>query len=176
MILCPPFSLKIRKKGGFFIGRFSKMQSYKKAEKRVYQSGFSLIELMVVIAIIAVMAGASIVSFSSLTGSRLDADARKMVADLCWARQMAVATHQDYIVDFDLVNSRYIIYRGSIAVANEVKAQNLTATLTSVLPVPAQITFLFPTGTAQTKQVNLDYQGKTKQIVAFANTGYVKIQ
>lgn len=152
------------------------MRSSKETKRIIDLKGFSLIELMVVIAIIAVMAGASIVSFSSLTGSRLEADARKMVADLCWARQMAVATHQDYIVDFDLVNTKYTIYRGSIAVANEVKEQNLTATITSVLPVPTQITFSFPSGVAQTKQVNLNYQGKTKQIVTFANTGYVKIQ
>ncbi len=110
--------------------------------------GITIIELIVVIAIIAVLAGASMLSFTSLIGARLDADARKIMSDLCWVRQMSVATHQNYIVDFDPVNERYTIYRGSIAFNNQVKLQNLTADLVSVVPGPAQITFSFPQGTA----------------------------
>jgi len=139
-------------------------------------AGFTLIELMVTITIIAVITAAGIVSFSSLVPRRLEAEARKIVSDLCWARDLAVARHQNYVVDFDTTNERYIIYRGSINPVNEVKRQNLEVDLASVTPAPAQLQFNFPSGTTQSKQINLSYQGGTQGVIIFGETGYVKIQ
>ncbi len=150
--------------------------NYQKIKSYNPSLGITLIELLSVIAIIAVISGVSLVSFTSLTGDRLETDARKIVSDLCRARQMAVATHQDYIVDFDLINERYTIYRGSIAVINQLKIQNLTADIVSVVPGPVQITFNSPVGTAQTQQINLSLQGKTRQVIIYGNTGFVKMQ
>lgn len=154
------------------------MENYKRIKKSLRFSGITLIELITVIAIIASLATAGFISFTSSIGDRLDADARKLVSDLCWARQVAVSTHQNYIVDFDVVNERYTIYRGSIAVTNQIKTQNLVVDLVSVAPVPAQITFSFPQGIPApqiTKDITLSYQGRTKQVRVFGNTGYVRI-
>ena len=140
------------------------------------KQAFTLIELIVTVTIIAVIAAAGIVSFSTLVPRRLEAEARKIVSDLCWARDLAVARHQNYVVDFDTTNERYIIYRGSINPVNEVKRQNLEVDLASVTPAPAQLQFNFPSGTTQSKQINLSYQGGTKGVIIFGETGYVRMQ
>lgn len=135
--------------------------------------GFTLIELIAVIAIVAVVSGLSLASFSTLSGDRLTADARKIASDLCWVRQLTVTTHQNYVVDFAATN--YAIYRGSIAPNNQIKTQNLYTGIT-LSAAPTQLTFSFPRGTAQNGSIALSFQGKTKTVVTFANTGYVKIQ
>ena len=144
--------------------------------KEEEMKGFTLIELVIVVAIIAVISAGALISLSTIGPKRLEAEARKIVSDLCWARQMAVAIHQNYIVDFEPVNERYIIYRGSVDPANEIKRQNLEVDLVSVVPLPAQLQFNFPRGTSQSKQINLSYQGRTKQVLVFGETGYVRLQ
>ena len=138
------------------------------------------------------MTSVAAVSFSSLTGDRLNADARKMVNDLCWIRQLAVAGHQyisggsgrqNYIAVFDTTAESYTLYydlngNGSADIDEAIKTQSLNpgVDLASVSPLPAQITFSYPQGTTQTKIITLNSQGNSKQVAAFANTGYVRIQ
>lgn len=149
--------------------------------------GFTIIELITVVAIIAVVTVSSVISFTSLTGRRLDTDTRKVSNDLCWARQMAAAAHLDYIIDFDLVNNGYVIYRdvngnGLPEVTEEVERRRLIVTIVSLtdllgVPIaPARLTFNFPDGLSQDRLINFSYSAGTKQIRVFANTGYVKIQ
>ena len=146
-------------------------------------SGFTLIELMVVIAIIAVTSAAGLVSFSSLTGNRLSVDSRKIVNDLCWARQLAAARHRNHIIVFDTAAESYAVYDdlngNAIPEADEeIKEQilNTGVDLVSVAPLPAQITFSSPFGTTQTKTITLSAQARTRTVVTFANTGYVRAQ
>lgn len=147
---------------------------------------FSLIELLTVIAIIALTAGVGIVSFSSITAHRLATDARKIAADLCWGRQLAASGHQNfvntgrqnYIVSFDTSAESYALYYSSVGPANLVKTQGLQpgVDLVSVTP-SAQITFSYPQGRpAQDTTITLNSQGKTRQVVVFASTGYVRVQ
>lgn len=135
--------------------------------------GFTLVELIAVIAIVAAVSGLALASFSTLSGDRLTADARKIASDLCWARQLAVTTHQNYVVDFSAAN--YSIYRGSVAPNNQIKNQNLYTGVT-LSAAPAQLTFSFPQGTTQNGSIALSSQGKIRTVVTFANTGYVNIQ
>lgn len=150
-------------------------------------TGFTVLELIIVIAVIAILAGTSLLSFSSLTGTKLDSDTRKIVSDLCWARQTAVATRTNYITDFDLANERYTVYRdingnGTPEANEEIQKRSLTADLASFTdflgtPVaPERITFSFPSGTTQDRLVNLSYQARTRQVSVYGNTGYVKMQ
>lgn len=149
-------------------------------------TGFTLIELIVVVAIIAVVSAVSVTSFSTLTGDRLEADARKMVNDLCWIRQRAVATHRRHRVIFDLANERYRLFEdqdGDFLFADpaeEIKRQNLGVGINLAAPTPAQLTFSFPQGTLLEAgpdwTITLNSQGRTRQARVFRNTGYVKIE
>lgn len=145
--------------------------------------GFTLVELIAIIAIVAVVSGLSLASFSTLSGDRLTADARKIVSDLCWARQLAAAKHRNHIVVFDTAAENYIVYddldNDSFAdPIEEIKEQVLTTgiDLVSVTPPLAQLIFSFPFGTTQTKTITLSSQGRIRTVVTFANTGYVRIQ
>jgi prepilin-type N-terminal cleavage/methylation domain-containing protein len=150
--------------------------------KKMFLTGFTLIEFIVVIAIIAVLSAVGIVSFSSLTGDKLTSDARKLVNDLCWARQMAVARNQNYIIDFNTTSERYSIYNTSISPANQLKIQILSPgiDLVSVTPAAPVVfnTFSFPkpASIATNSNITLSAQGKTATVQVFNTTGYVKIQ
>lgn len=138
------------------------------------KKGLTLVELMVAVAVIVLIAVVSIVSFSILTPRRLEAEARKIVSDLCWARQMAVAKHQNYIVDFEAVNERYFIYETSIAPGNLIKRQDLEVDLFSVDSNP--VVFNSPGGTTQDNRFELRYRGGQRGIIVFGETGYVRIE
>ena len=155
------------------------------AKKMGFRTGFTLIELMVVIAIIATLSALSMVSFSSLTGNRLTLDARAIAADLCWMRQMAVAKHRNQIVVFDTSSESYTLYddldTDSTPDANEeIKRRTLSVGIdvSSVIP-SLQFYFVFPQGntsSAGTTTITLNAQGKTRTVQVFNNTGYVRVQ
>jgi len=70
------------------------------------RAGFTLIEVLVVIAIVIVLAGVAIPSFRHLTSSeRLQAVAYKMVQDLRVAKEDAILYQQDLNVYFNYNNS-----------------------------------------------------------------------
>ena len=78
------------------------------------QRGFSLTELLMVIAITGILSGLASVSFSSqLPHHRLNSAARDIVSDLRWARQLALAERQPVSVVLDLERERYQIERHS---------------------------------------------------------------
>ena len=156
----------------------SKITDSRKSDSPLYLNplGITFIELIVVVMIIGIVTAASLVSFAILTPKKLEADARRIVDDLCWAREMAVTKHANYIVDFDIINERYDIYEGSITSNNLLKRQVLEVDLVSITPVPARLTFAYPLGTSQSKQINLNYQGKSRQVTVLEETGYVKMQ
>ncbi len=154
---------------------------------------YTLIELIAVIAIVAVMSALALASFSTLSGDRLNGDCRKIVNDLCWARQMAVAgkpyfssaARRQYIIVFNTTGETYDLFYdvngdGLPDPATEnIKTQILSSgvDLVSVAPGPAQITFYYPQATlTQTKTITLSAQGKTRQVLVFGNTGYARIQ
>lgn len=163
---------------------FTPLETTEQPKKRkMFLAGFSIIELITVIAMVAIISALALASFSSLTGDRLTADARKIVNDLCWARQLAAAKHRNHIIVFDTAAESYVVYddlNGNAApeANEEIKEQilNRGINLVSVAPLPAQITFSFPQGTTQTKTITLNSQAKTRTVVTFANTGYVRIQ
>jgi len=145
-------------------------------------AGFTLIEVIVVIIIIVVMTVISLASFSQLAPKRLSAEARKMVSDLAWVRQMAVATHNDYIIHFDTSAERYKVYRGSVSPANEVKNVLLGVDLYSVSPGTDLRFCTFSDSNPQAGKADNDFtitlkrEGKQKIISVYQGTGYIKVQ
>ena len=72
---------------------------------------FSLAETIVVLAIVAVMAGSAVVAVNSLRSLILDAETRKAVSDISWARQRTVATNEGHAVVFNATTSKYSVYK-----------------------------------------------------------------
>ncbi len=63
--------------------------------------GFSLIELVTVMVIVGILAGAAVVTLSSTSDNRATMAAKQLVRDLTFARQRAVATGTPSWIDFD---------------------------------------------------------------------------
>ena len=135
--------------------------------------GLTLIELMVAIVITALLSAGILTSFAGLSVHHVEADARKLAADIAWAREMAMARNQNHILVLDAANDQYIVYRGSIAAANQLKQQALTSDLTTT----GQITFNAPNGLSATDwQIILTKGSSSRQIDVYRTTGFVRIQ
>ncbi len=66
------------------------------------ESGFTLIEMMIVVAVLAIMAGIAIPGFMSLLpGMRLNGAARQVMGDLMAARMNAVKQNNEFKVFFN---------------------------------------------------------------------------
>lgn len=73
------------------------------------QNGFSLIELIVVVAILAVIAGVTIPVYTGMKPSiRLSGATSQVMGDLMWARMQAVSQNNEYKIFF-LDDRRYQI-------------------------------------------------------------------
>jgi type II secretion system protein H len=71
----------------------------------IRQRGFTLLELVIVIFVIALLAGLVFPSFRGLSERQLSSDARRTAALLQYLSDSAMATKETYSVDFDLQKS-----------------------------------------------------------------------
>jgi type II secretion system protein H len=76
------------------------------------QQGFTMIELLVVVAVIGVMAAVSVVGFGSFSESTgLKATAKQLNADFWAARQKAIAGSVPYSILFNMENNSYTVFK-----------------------------------------------------------------
>jgi Tfp pilus assembly protein FimT len=141
---------------------------------------FTFIELITSIVVIAAVVIGGTVSFSTLVPSRLDADVRKIVSDISWAKQKAITTHQHHALSFDTVNKQYSVYKsptGTVADFTTLNFLKKTVVQASLALIQQNLWIYSPKGdTYGTGNITLTYQGKTKQVNVFSKTGYVEIQ
>jgi general secretion pathway protein H len=72
------------------------------------ERGFSLIELVAVVLLLAIAMSAVSISFSkSLSGAKVQAASRDLVAALRYTRGQAIVTGKETTFDLDLAGSRY---------------------------------------------------------------------
>jgi type IV fimbrial biogenesis protein FimT len=98
----------------------------KKMIKKKKTSGFTLMELMIVIAIIAIMSSIAIPNFIGwLPDRRLDAGAQDILQGLQKSRSKAIMTNRNVIVTFDAGNNSFIAFVDEDA-SNDQSAGDLT--------------------------------------------------
>jgi len=71
--------------------------------------GFTLIEVLIVIALIGVLAAVVIPSMEPQAQDQLRTAARVVATELAYARSLAVSTDSSYLVTFDFANNRLVI-------------------------------------------------------------------
>ncbi len=73
------------------------------------RSGFSLVELLIVVSLIAIIAGAILPSISEGIPQQLESAARIVARDMAYCRSLGVSNSSTYEVVFDLTGNQYEI-------------------------------------------------------------------
>lgn len=141
----------------------------------------TLVEMVIGLAITAVLASTTLVSFNFVDGRKLDTQARNMVSDLSWLRELAVASRKNYTVVFDANNDSYSLYHDTVSAANLVRKQKLNVNLTVITNwqnnAITQLTFLFPKGNTTTAAwITLNQTGRSRIINVTNQTGFVSME
>jgi len=139
---------------------------------------FSLIEVVVVIAIVSILSITIAVSFSSMTPKNLETQTRKLANDLRWVRDMASAQHRNFIIEFVPGQRQYLIYKDSVAAANLVERRSLEVNSLAVTPAAlTRLQFNYPKATITANaNIVLGAGSRTKTIIVFSETGYIYCQ
>lgn len=140
-------------------------------------TGFTLVEMLVVIAIAAIMLGAGVYYISALNPRKVEAEAAKLISELNRVRQAALGRHQNYTVTFDTAGDSYRVDSES---GDERQSNSLAVDLTSVTDFSGspknQALFYYPKGTGQDRIINLTSGGKSRNIRLFSQTGYARTE
>lgn len=140
-----------------------------------FLTGFTLAEVFIVMAILALAGTAAVVSYSSLPSLKLEAEARKVLADIYWTRQRALATNTGHTLRFDQAGKKYFIYESLTTFTAPIKEVALGISLSLA---NTNLYVYAPKGNMHLDQASIQFenQGKTKNIRVFAETGNVKLE
>lgn len=148
----------------------------KKPYVPIRQHGFTLLELIVVIFVIALLAGLVFPSFSGLSRRQLSTDARRVASLLQYLSDSAMASKETYSVDFDLQKSS-ISWKGpegnkteSLKSLSGVELQSKGMTREGLVTV-----FFGPPGITEYIKVLLKDEGKEMKVTFNPISGRSKI-
>lgn len=79
-----------------------------------HRHAYSLMELLMVVAIMGVLAGAAIPSISANAAVQLDGAAEVVASDLAYCRSLAVTHNSKYLFTLDAANNRYAITHSGV--------------------------------------------------------------
>jgi prepilin-type N-terminal cleavage/methylation domain-containing protein len=88
--------------------------------RRRQRAAFSLIEILLVISIMAIVAGLVLPSADPSIHDQLQSAARIVAADLAYARSLAVTHNSSYRIDFELAENRYVLRHSGAEAALDV--------------------------------------------------------
>jgi len=145
-------------------------------------AGFTLMEMLVVIAVLAVMAAIAIPSFMSLLpGMRLNGAARQVMTDLLDARMNAVKNNNEFKVFFGSPSAnQYQILDdddddGNADTGEAITTRNIQTEYPDVTLSATANPVFQPRGNASGTTITLTNSSGSK-VVSVASTGRVKIQ
>ena len=144
-------------------------------------TGFTLVEISIVVAILAAAGAAAVVSYSSLPSLNLEAEVRKVLSDIYWTRQRAVATNTGHTLRFDQAGKKYSIYKSTTDFTSPIKEVILGISLNlaqaNLWVYSPRGNMYLNDGTAAINTIPFsNKQGKIKNIRVFAETGNVKLE
>lgn len=98
-------------------------------------NGYTLIELVLVIAILGILAIAVVLISPSITPARLDAAAKQVQSDIEYAQQMAMMVTTTHGVSF-VASGAYTVYESTTAtpIASPLTKQSMVMTLSDKFP------------------------------------------
>ncbi len=145
--------------------------------------GMTLLELIVVIAVIMILTAAGMVSFSLIDTRRLKSQADTLISDIWWARQVVSATNHDYNIFFDKPHNSYCLYDDSLynfTSCTGVSHLDITRLDVQIQSAPANIVVYAPWGQLEANPVAnttiiLSRGKKTKTLTISNATGYVTV-
>ncbi len=79
------------------------------------RSGFTLTELLIIVAIVGILAITAVIPILETRALRLDAAAQRLVYDIRYAQQLAINRQVDCGVSFSIINNSYFVYIGTTA-------------------------------------------------------------
>jgi len=148
----------------------------------------TLVEMVVVVAIITIICALGVVSFSSVTSRRLQRDISLLRADLGWTREMAIAKNKNFCVLFPDAHT-YRIFEENCGTGNLVKEVQLESSI--VNPSPSfDVTFYtfddthpIPDGVIHSESsvngelvITLQQKSITGNLHIFEETGFIDVE
>lgn len=99
------------------------------ATARPPRRALTLVELLLVIAILGIIAGALLPRFQPAVSEQLVSTARTIAADVMYCRDLAVSNSSQYTLTFDTVNNRYHLeHSGANSSLDDLPAQPFSST------------------------------------------------
>ena len=148
------------------------------SQRKGFITGFSLLELIIAVVVISIIGAVAFASFSSLSDKKLEAEAMKIISDISWVRERAVATHQHQAISFDSANQEYSIYKSPSGTSADFTSSNLLKKVKTEATLSlsgSNVWFYSPKGNASgIDTITLTINPKTKQIRIFPETGYTR--
>jgi prepilin-type N-terminal cleavage/methylation domain-containing protein len=177
---------------------YDNLQSLFYGVDKMNRQGFTVLEMIMVILIVAILAVMSIPRFESYYTIKLEGAARKLVSDIRYAQRLAIARHETYGVEFNTGSDSYRLFRAS---DNSTATDPLTRS-DMIIDFTAQTEYRGidlssanfggtnkvqfnslgapqdGTGSALTSTgiVTISYKGGSKSVTVTPNTGMVSLQ
>ncbi len=132
---------------------------------------FTLVELLLVIALLGIIAGALLPSFQPAVTDQLTSAARVIAADIMYCRDLAVGNASEYMLTFDTTNNRYWLeHTGSNSSLDSLPKQPFSSTGSTVTRHLVNLDDL-PNLAAPVRVVAVESVGTTTQSVTTLEIG-----